>query len=192
MRIGRRLRPGPAMGVAFAALFVALGGTALSQSTPPPGTAPVTCNVVVHAEHGDGVDKKGIVATIVGTDGSDVLSGTPARDVIAGLGGDDTVSGLAGDDVICGGAGDDTLKGGKGEDKLYGGDGNDKLYGREGPDLLYGGAGNDLLNVGSVSGQCGVDPTGRPHPCGDFQAGGPGKDKAAHQTGNLKESIESI
>jgi Ca2+-binding RTX toxin-like protein len=172
MRIGRRLRPGPAMGVAFAALFVALAGTALSQGTPPPGTAPATCNVFPHAEHGDGLDKKGLVATIAGTDGGDVLSGTPGRDVIAGLGGDDTVSGLAGDDVICGGAG------------------NDKLYGREGPDLLYGGAGNDLLNVGSVSGQCGFHPDGRPHPCGDFQAGGPGKDKAAHVTGNKKESIE--
>jgi Ca2+-binding RTX toxin-like protein len=177
------------MAVAFAALFVALAGTALSQGTPPPGTAPVTCNVPHHAQHGDGIDKKGLVATIAGTDGSDVLSGTPARDVIAGLGGDDTVSGGAGDDVICGGAGNDTVNGGKGNDKLFGGDGNDKLYGREGPDLLYGGAGNDLLNVGSVSGQCGVDPTGRPHQCGDFQAGGKGKDKAAHQTGNLKESI---
>jgi Ca2+-binding RTX toxin-like protein len=189
MRIGRRLRPGPAIGVAFAALFVALGGTALSQGTPPPGTAPVTCNVFPAPGGQEALgDKKALVATIVGTDGSDVLSGTPARDVIAGLGGDDTVSGLAGDDVICGGAGDDTLKGGKGKDKLYGGDGNDKLYGREGRDLLYGGAGNDLLNVGSVSGKCG-NPTGRPHPCGDFQAGGPGKDKAAHVTGNKKESI---
>ena len=66
-RIGRRLRPSPAMAVAFAALFVALGGTAISQGTPPPGTAPVTC--------------KG-VATLVGTEGSDVLSGTPATDVM--------------------------------------------------------------------------------------------------------------
>ena len=59
MRIGRRLRPSPAMAVAFAALFVALAGTALSQGTPPPGTPPATCN--------------GLAATIVGTEGSDVV-----------------------------------------------------------------------------------------------------------------------
>jgi Ca2+-binding RTX toxin-like protein len=153
MRIGRRLRPSPAMAVAFAALFVALAGTALSQGTPPPGTAPVTCH--------------GLAATIVGTDGSDVLSGTPARDVIAGLGGDDTISGLAGNDVICGGTGDDTLKGGKDNDKLLGGKGNDKLYGREGADKLYGEAGDDLLNGGAWA-------------PGQLQRGGAGEDKAAH------------
>ena len=79
-RIGRRLRPSPAMAVAFAALFVALAGTALSQGTPPPGTAPVTCKVV---------------ATLVGTEGSDVLSGTPAKDVIVALGGNDKVPAAA-------------------------------------------------------------------------------------------------
>jgi Ca2+-binding RTX toxin-like protein len=176
------------MAVAFAALFVALAGTALSQGTPPPGTPPATCNVT-YWDH-DSIDKRALVATIAGTDGSDVLSGTPGRDVIAGLGGDDTLSAGAGDDVICGGDGDDTLKGGKNRDRLHGGEGDDKLYGREGRDLLYGQDGNDLLNVGSVSGKCG-NPTGRPHPCGDFQAGGRGKDKAAHVTGNLKESIEA-
>jgi Ca2+-binding RTX toxin-like protein len=114
MRIGRRLRPSPAMAFAFAALFVALAGTALSQGTPPRGTPPVTC--------------KGLVATIAGTDGSDVLRGTPGRDVIAGLGGDDTLSARsAGNDVLCGGAGNDTLIGGKGKDRFYGGPGNDTL-----------------------------------------------------------------
>jgi Ca2+-binding RTX toxin-like protein len=42
-------------------------------------------------------------ATIVGTDGNDVLSGTAGRDVIAGLDGNDVITGLGGDDVICGG-----------------------------------------------------------------------------------------
>ena len=59
------------------------------QTPPPPGTAPPTC--------------KGIPATIIGTDGSDVRSGTPGRDVIVGLGGNDKLSGLAGNDLICGG-----------------------------------------------------------------------------------------
>ncbi|HEV3465483.1 MAG TPA: hypothetical protein VG846_16035, partial [Actinomycetota bacterium] len=42
-------------------------------------------------------------ATIVGTNGSDVLRGTPGRDVIAGPDGNDVILGLGGDDVICGG-----------------------------------------------------------------------------------------
>jgi Ca2+-binding RTX toxin-like protein len=86
---------------------------------------------------------KGIPATIIGTDGSDLLSGTPARDVIAGLGGNDKLPGHAGNDLICGGAGKDTLKGGKGNDKLYGEAGNDTLKGGPGKDVLKGGAGKD-------------------------------------------------
>jgi Ca2+-binding RTX toxin-like protein len=140
MRIGRRLRPGPAMAVAFAALFVALAGTALSQDTPPPGTAPVTC----------GPKQGHPVPTIVGTEGSDVLNGTPGRDVIAGLGGNDKLAGGAGNDVICGGAGNDTLIGGKGDDRLYGEEGNDKLNIRQGTDgPVKGGPGKDHLANGS-------------------------------------------
>jgi hypothetical protein len=99
------------------------------QTPPPPGGAPPTC--------------KGIPATIVGTDGSDVLSGTPGQDVIVGLGGNDKLSGLAGNDLICGGSGKDTLKGGKGSDKLYGEDGKDTLKGGPGKDKLNGGPGKD-------------------------------------------------
>jgi CotH kinase protein/RTX calcium-binding nonapeptide repeat (4 copies) len=100
---------------------------------------------------------KGIPATIIGTNGSDVPSGTPARDVIVGLGGNDKLSGLAGNDLICGGTGKDTLKGGKGRDKLYGrkgkdtlkgGKGKDKLYGQNGKDTLQGGPGKDTLKGG--------------------------------------------
>jgi glucose/arabinose dehydrogenase len=111
------------------------------QTPPPPptplgaaGAAPPTC--------------KGIPATIVGTDGSDVLSGTPGKDVIVGLGGNDKLSGLAGNDLICGGAGRDTLKGGKGNDKLYGEAGKDTLKGGPGKDTLKGGPGKDKLNGG--------------------------------------------
>jgi Ca2+-binding RTX toxin-like protein len=86
---------------------------------------------------------KGIPATIIGTDGSDLLSGTPARDVIAGLGGNDKLPGHAGNDLICGGAGKDTLKGGKGNDKLYGDAGQDTLKGGPGKDKLKGGPGKD-------------------------------------------------
>ena len=99
------------------------------QTPPPPGTAPPTC--------------KGIPATIIGTDGSDVRSGTPGRDVIVGLGGNDKLSGLAGNDLICGGPGKDTLKGGKGSDQLDGQEGKDILKGGPGKDKLNGGPGKD-------------------------------------------------
>ena len=99
------------------------------QTPPPPGTAPPTC--------------RGIPATIIGTDGSDVRSGTPGRDVIVGLGGNDKLNGLAGNDLICGGAGRDTLKGGKGSDQLDGQEGKDILKGGPGKDKLNGGPGKD-------------------------------------------------
>jgi Ca2+-binding RTX toxin-like protein len=106
-------------------------GFDLTPAPPPSGpvTAPPTC--------------KGIPATIVGTNGSDVRKGTPGKDVIVGLGGNDKLSGLAGNDLICGGAGKDTLNGGKGNDKLYGEAGKDTLKGGPGKDKLKGGAGKD-------------------------------------------------
>jgi Ca2+-binding RTX toxin-like protein len=52
------------------------------------------------------------VATIVGTNGSDVLRGTSGPDVIAGLDGNDVIAGLGGDDIICGGRGNDKIDGG--------------------------------------------------------------------------------
>jgi hypothetical protein len=112
------------------------GTTPPPTGTPPPGsppgTPPVTC--------------KGLVATIVGTNGSDVRTGSLGKDVIAGLGGNDTLSGIAGNDVICGGGGKDLLKGGKGNDKLYGQKGNDALKGGKGNDVCKGGKGKDTLS----------------------------------------------
>jgi Ca2+-binding RTX toxin-like protein len=94
----------------------------------------------------------GQVATIVGTDGADVLTGTPGRDVIAALGGNDTLVGLGGDDRLCGGFGRDRLSGGPGADVLLGGkdwlhvdeEGSSERLG----DLLVGGAGDDRLEPG--------------------------------------------
>ena len=112
------------------------GTTPPPAGTPPPGsppgTPPVTC--------------KGLVATIVATNGSDVRTGSQGQDVIAGLGGNDTLSGIAGNDVICGGAGKDTLKGGKGKDTLLGQKGKDALKGGGGKDLCKGGKGNDTAS----------------------------------------------
>jgi hemolysin type calcium-binding protein len=112
------------------------GTTPPPAGTPPPGsppgTPPVTC--------------KGLVATIVGTNGSDARTGSQGQDVIAGLGGSDTLSGIAGNDVICGGGGKDLLKGGKGNDKLYGQKGSDTLKGGGGNDVCKGGKGKNTLS----------------------------------------------
>lgn len=106
----------------------------------------------------------GLIPTIVGSAGHDVITGTDGPDVIAALGGDDTIHALGGDDVVCGGDGNDVIYGGDGADKLYGeggddtirgeagddaidgGDGNDIMLGMDGNDSLVGGAGNDQLN----------------------------------------------
>ena len=79
---------------------------------------------------------RGLVATIVGTDGADVLTGTAGADVVVALGGNDIVLGLGGNDVVC--AGD-------GVDGVLGGSGNDTVLGQAGVDLLAGEAGDDVL-----------------------------------------------
>ena len=56
----------------------------------------------------------GLTATIVGTEGNDVIRGTEGNDVIVGLGGNDVITGLGGADTICGGDGNDSIDGGAG------------------------------------------------------------------------------
>jgi Ca2+-binding RTX toxin-like protein len=88
----------------------------------------------------------GLVPTIVGTAGNDMLVGTAGDDIIFGLGGNDRIAGMGGNDIICGGEGDDEISGGAGNDTLYGDGGNDRLSGGDGNDLLFGGAGADMLS----------------------------------------------
>ncbi|MGY1828392.1 ExeM/NucH family extracellular endonuclease [Blastococcus sp. SYSU DS0541] len=95
---------------------------------------------------------QGLLPTIRGTDGSDVLSGTNGRDVIMGLGGDDEIRGGNGDDVVCGGAGDDRIAGENGDDVLSGGFGDDRPDGGNGSDVLIGGPGTDRLDQGRGQG----------------------------------------
>lgn len=132
--------------VLFAAATAVIGAFAVAAAAP-------TCN--------------GLVPTIVGTNGDDVLTGTSGADVIAGLGGDDVISGRGGNDTMCGhggsdvinggggadfirgGEGADTLSGGPGKDKLHGGKRADRLSGNKGDDRLYGNKGDDRLNGGS-------------------------------------------
>jgi hypothetical protein len=82
-------------------------------ASPAAAFVPVTCG--------------GLVVTIAGTDGDDLLWGTMGPDVIHAGPGDDVVFGLGGDDVVCGGPG---------EDVLYGGTEDDHLIGGTDPDLL--------------------------------------------------------
>ena len=96
-----------------------------------PGT-PILCN--------------GLVASIVGTDGDDVIEGTWQDDVIVGLGGNDTINGASGADTICGGHGDDTINGGSQADTIAGEDGDDTINGGSGDDSLDGGEGTDIVD----------------------------------------------
>lgn len=91
---------------------------------------------------------RGLRATIVGTDGDDVIVGTPGDDVIVAGDGADVVRGGLGDDTICGGDGDDVLAGGPGDDAVSGGPGADELLGGAGADLLSGDVGPDRLGGG--------------------------------------------
>lgn len=109
----------------------------------------------------------GLRATIVGTDGNDVIHGTEGRDVIWAGPGNDVVYGEGGNDVICGGPGSDVLHGGRGDDWLNGGPGNrDIVLGELGDDTVLGGAGNE----DEVSGGLGIDVVN----------GGPGNDDLVH------------
>ena len=93
-------------------------------------------------------------ATIVGTDGNDVLRGTPKRDVIWGGKGDDTIYGGLGNDLICGGPGADLIHGGRGNDEVDGGPGaGDRVIGDLGDDKVMGGSGG----YDEVAGDLGID-----------------------------------
>ncbi len=105
-------------------------------------------------------------ATIVGTDGNDVLRGTSGPDVIWGGKGDDTIYSSRGNDVICGGPGGDAMHGGRGNDVVDGGPGTDRLSGDLGDDRVFGGAGAR----DEVAGDLGID----------IVDGGPGDEDLVH------------
>jgi Tol biopolymer transport system component len=131
----------------------------------------------------------GRTATIVGTNGPDVLKGTKRKDVVVALGGADRISTFSDADIICAGAGADVVNAGPngengGSDLVLGGPGNDKIT--LGPELgtAKGEAGNDLL-IGSKGGDNLVGGPGNdvlyggpnPYYNSDFLSGGPGNDK---------------
>ncbi len=108
----------------------------------------------------------GHLATIVGTNGDDLLRGTPHRDVIWGGPGNDVIYGGLGDDIICGGAGNDVIHGGRGNDWIDGGPGTDRVFGDLGDDKVLGGPGDH----DEVSGGLGIDTV----------SGGPGNEDIVH------------
>lgn len=122
----------------------------------PPGPAVPTCN--------------GLPATIVGTDGRDVLFGTPGDDVIVALGGNDLIISRQGDDVVCAGDGRDSVWSGNGNDVLFGEGGNDRLFGQNDEDVISGGAGADVVFGASGNDQVSGDDGD------DIVAGGPNDD----------------
>lgn len=89
---------------------------------------------------------RGLAATILGTDASELLFGTNGADVIMGFGGNDAVFGLGGDDTVCAGDGNDAVFGGAGNDTILGQDGSDALFGEAGDDTLAGGSSSDALS----------------------------------------------
>ncbi|MEZ5076367.1 MAG: calcium-binding protein [Solirubrobacterales bacterium] len=129
----------------LAGLALAAAGVAVALA--PSGVVAVAAEEEVPTCHGK-------EATIVGTDGDDVLHGTPERDVIAGGAGDDEIYGALGSDVICGGPGSDLIHGGRGNDEVDGGPGQrDRVIGDLGDDKVLGGPGG----YDEVAGDLGID-----------------------------------
>ncbi|MDQ3940727.1 MAG: hypothetical protein M3238_05185, partial [Actinomycetota bacterium] len=137
----------------------------LTGSTTPASGGQVRCH--------------GLEATIVGTNGDDILRGTRGDDVIAGRAGDDLLFGRGGNDIICGGRGGfDSLYGGDGADRMRGGPGSDEIDGGDGSDDVRGGSANDGLHGGPGNDQLYGGKGSFNHfvtgPGDDVMVGGPG------------------
>jgi Ca2+-binding RTX toxin-like protein len=111
--------------------LVASGVLLMSLLSAPAGGAVPQCN--------------DLNATIVGTQGNDILKGTPERDVIEAAAGNDIIKARGGNDVICGSSGQDTIVGGPGNDDIWGGTGTDKINGEDGQDLVNAGPDTDFI-----------------------------------------------
>lgn len=148
-------------------------------------------------------------ATIVGTDGDDVLKGTTGPDVVSLGDGNDRFNDKGGDDIVCGGPGADYLWGSDGDDRLYGEAGADTIYGVLGDDLLDGGLDNDELWDDSVPfplrGGDGADDLlggdgndqlhlsggdGKGHGKADTADGGPGNDSLGYESSPVGVTID--
>jgi subtilisin-like proprotein convertase family protein len=126
---------------------------------------------------------KGRAATLVGTEGDDVIVGGDGENVVVGLGGNDIIKTGNNNDTICAGDGNDRVRAGNsakgGVDLVLGEGGKDKLFGQGGRDRLQGGGGKDLIKAGSgkdrLAGQQSNDKL-RGQGGADKMNGGPGRD----------------
>ncbi len=80
------------------------------------------------------------MATINGSDRSEIIDGTDRSDIIFGNGGNDAIWGFYGDDQIHGGTGSDLIRAGGGHDDLWGDSGLNDLFGGSGRDVFHTGA----------------------------------------------------
>jgi len=131
------------------------------------------------SEDDEGPLCNGLVPTIIGTPGNDLINGTNGDDVILARGGNDLINGKNGNDTICAGPGDDLINGNNGNDWISGGGGKDLINGNNGNDTLSGGPGKDLINGHNGNDTIlggGDDDLLKGHGGNDDINGGPGTD----------------
>lgn len=117
------------------------------------------------------VGATGIIDTIRGFGGNDILLGLGCPDLLIGGAGNDSLNGGAANDQLRGGEGRDRLDGEAGNDRLWGDAGNDRMRGGQGNDNLFGGIGNDLQDGGFGSDRLNGDDGA------DILSGGRGNDR---------------
>jgi subtilisin-like proprotein convertase family protein len=104
---------------------------------------PARAEITIPGDPAEAATCVGRRATIVGTDGRDVLRGTRRADVIVALGGGDAVRSARGNDTVCAGPGRDRVSGGPGRDRIFGEAAADRMTGGPARDFCHGGPGRD-------------------------------------------------
>ena len=122
-------------GLAFIDELSRLTGADVAASNDPTGSIAQGGDAVLEATTGfidtaslDVSLLSGLLVTLTGTDGNDVITGSSGNDLVEGLEGNDTLDGSAGNDTVLGGLGDDSLMAAGGDDTLTGGLGSDVFY----------------------------------------------------------------
>ncbi len=91
----------------------------------------------------------GTEATLVGTDGQDIIIGGAGNRVFEAGGGDDIITTGSENAVVFGGEGDDFIESNDGNDIVFGGGGIDTIFTGSGNDKVWGGDGDDLIDAGA-------------------------------------------
>ena len=86
----------------MATVLISAALTVLATSSGAPADSAATC--------------LGERATIVGTEGDDLIAGTSKDDVIVALGGNDVINAHGGDDLVCALGGNDLSRGASADD----------------------------------------------------------------------------